>query len=194
MKFRTQDSNLVLAGQSRVSFRLDQSGPVPPEGFEPPTTGLKVRDDNRFTTEAMGTPMASAFQSNAHTPLPFVGLQGVAPRVSRLRARHDARWSQTTRLRRAPAPYRSRAPKRKKPPRFSWAAPFHGMYDFLVERSPPSGVHAAIQARKDMDLLGAFAHALGKQRVRGPGPCPGLGFGLTRQARCVGREPHRFSR
>jgi hypothetical protein len=50
--FRTQDSNLEFAVQSRASCQLDQSGSVPPEGLEPPTTGLKVRDDRRFTTEA----------------------------------------------------------------------------------------------------------------------------------------------
>ena len=31
---------------------LDESGSVPPEGFEPPTHGLKARCDRRFTTEA----------------------------------------------------------------------------------------------------------------------------------------------
>src|SRR5215471_933472 len=81
----------------------------------------------------MGTPMVTAFYSNARTPLPFVGLQGVEPR-----------WSWTTRLRRAPAPYRSRAPKRKKPPRFPWVAPFLGMHHLLLERSPLSGVADAV--------------------------------------------------
>src|SRR5215831_7465152 len=67
--FRTQDSNLEFAVQSRASCQLDQSGSMPPEGFEPPTTGLKVRDDRHFTTEANGRKMAAAFHSNAHSSL-----------------------------------------------------------------------------------------------------------------------------
>src|SRR5215470_9859776 len=99
----------------------------------------------------MDTPMAPAFHSNAHTLLLFVGLQAVEPRGS---------W--TTRLQRAPAPYRSRAPKRKKPPRFPWVAPFLGMIHRLLERSPPSGVLDAILGREDVARLRAHAQTDGK--------------------------------
>ena len=129
--------------------------------------------------------MASAFHSHAHTPLLFVGLQGVEPRGS---------W--TTRLQRAPAPYRSRAPKRRKkdePPRSPWVAPFLGMFHLLLERSPPSGVLDAILGREDVARLRAHAQTHGKQRVRVPGPClfaMNKNGGQPGRLRCEFRGPH----
>ncbi len=40
-RFRTQESNLEFAVQSRASCQLDQSGSVPPEGLEPANHRIK---------------------------------------------------------------------------------------------------------------------------------------------------------
>src|SRR5262249_43809121 len=137
--------DLEFAVQSRASCKLDQSGSLP-RSPATRTPNHRIKKSGMIailSRRPMRSPMVAAFHSNAHTPLPFVGLQGVEPR-----------WSWTTRLQRAPAPYRSRAPKRKKPPRFPWVAPFLGMFHLLLERSPPSGVFDAILGRKNVARLG----------------------------------------
>src|SRR5687767_14626428 len=73
----------------------------------------------------MDKPMASAFDDNAHTRL----LLFSSPRVVSV-------------------------PKRKKPPRFPWVAPFRGIGHQLRKRSPP-GVRSAILGREGMVRLRA---------------------------------------
>src|SRR5262245_32450455 len=86
----------------------------------------------------------------------------------------------------SPVPSPARAPKRKKPPRSPWVAPFLRLQLLLRDRSPPSGALDAVLGLDAAARLRAHAQTQGGEPPRRSHQVR-LGG-----SRCEYRKPHRF--